>query len=262
MTSFPQMLFEHLLDEGARSTYPNVVRWFTAVANQPEVKKVVGEVKLCAKTPVFNPKHAQKQQHQKGGEKKEDKKKQEPKKKEQKPEKPTGGDSGEDEGPPKPSKNPVANLPAGTFNYDEFKKVYSNEDIQSVALPFFWEKFDPTTDSIWYCEYNYPEELKMTFMSANLIRGMFQRLEKMQKYSFAVMNVYGENNKSTIGGVWVWRGTGLIFDLSPDLQVDYESYTWTKLDPEAPDTRARIAPYFCRSDRCDGKEVAETCVFK
>lgn len=76
------------------------------------------------------------------------------------------------------------------------------------------------------------------------------------------MHVYGENNKSTIGGIWVWRGTGLIFDLSPDLQTDYESYTWTKLDPTSPETKAKVADFFALGEVCDGKSVAETCVFK
>jgi len=255
-----RMLFEHLLDESSRSAYPHLVRWFTTIANQPEVKKVAGEMKLCVKPAVFDPKNAPKPQQQKQEKKKQEPKKQEPKKKEEpkKAEKPKGD---VEEEPPKP-KNPLVTLPAGTFNYDEFKKVYSNEDFKTVALPHFWKTFDPKTDSIWHCEYNYPEELRMTFMSGNLIAGMFQRLEKMLKYGFAVVNVFGDNNKSTISGVWVWRGTGLIFDLSPDLQVDYESYTWTKLDPNCEKAKKMITEYWSRDCDCDGKKIAEGYVFK
>ncbi len=173
------MLFENLLDEAARKPYPHLVRWFTTIANQPEVKKAAGETKLCVKPAVFNPNNAPKPQQQKGEKKQKEqkqpqqKKKQEPKKKEEKPK----GDD-EEEPAPKPSKNPLTLLPAGTFNYDEFKKVFSNNDTTKVAIPFFWEKFDPTTDSIWFCEYKYPEDLRMIFMTENLVRGMFQRLEK------------------------------------------------------------------------------------
>ena len=54
---------------------------------------------------------------------------------------------------------------------DDWKKMYSNNDTVSVALPYFWQNFDPVANSVWYCEYKYPEELKLTFMSSNLIGG-------------------------------------------------------------------------------------------
>jgi elongation factor 1-gamma len=57
------------------------------------------------------------------------------------------------------------------FVMDEWKKVYSNNDTKTVALPYFWEKFDKDNYSVWYCEYKYPEELRLTFMSSNLIGG-------------------------------------------------------------------------------------------
>lgn len=43
---------------------------------------------------------------------------------------------------------------------------------------------------------------------------MFQRLDKMRKYGFASMCLFGTDNDNTISGVWVWRGQGLAFDVS------------------------------------------------
>jgi hypothetical protein len=54
---------------------------------------------------------------------------------------------------------------------DAFKRVYSNEDTATKALPYFWEHFDPVNNSIWYGEYRFPQELTLTFMSSNLISG-------------------------------------------------------------------------------------------
>nr|VZI43938.1 unnamed protein product [Spirometra erinaceieuropaei] len=259
------MLFEHVLDEDALKPYPHFNRWFMTLANQPEVLKVAGAPKLCKKAAVYDPKSHEKQMPKGDGKKgaKAEKAKPQKKEKQQKPkEQDVNLDEEMDEPAPKPSKNPFASLPAGTFDYDTFKRTYCNEDIKSVALPFFWEKFDPKTDSIWYCEYSYPEELRLTFMSANLIQGMFQRLERMAKYAFAVMGVFGENNNSTISGVWVWRGTGLAFELSEDFQIDYESYKWTKLDPEAAETKTLVSEYFLREGDFDGKKPCELAVFK
>ena len=41
--------------------------------------------------------------------------------------------------------------------------------------------------------------------------GMFQRLDRMRKNAFSSMILFGEDNNSTISGVWVWRGHELAF---------------------------------------------------
>ncbi|XP_030880669.1 elongation factor 1-gamma [Leptonychotes weddellii] len=142
------------------------------------------------------------------------------------------------------AKDPFAHLPKSTFVLDEFKRKYSNEDTLSVALPYFWEHFDKDGWSLWYAEYRFPEELTQTFMSCNLITGMFQRLDKLRKNAFASVILFGTNNSSSISGVWVFRGQELAFPLSPDWQVDYESYTWRKLDPGSEETQTLVREYF------------------
>ena len=72
---------------------------------------------------------------------------------------------------------------------------------QDVSMPWFWENFDHENYSIWYCEYMYPDELRLTFMSANLVGGMMQRLDKLRKYAFGSVAVFGSNNNSSISGV-------------------------------------------------------------
>ncbi|KAL4839542.1 hypothetical protein H8958_003777 [Nasalis larvatus] len=131
-----------------------------------------------------------------------------------------------------------------TFVLDECKRKYSNEDTLSVALPYFWEHFDKDGWSLWYSEYRFPEELTQTFMSCNLITGMFQRLDKLRKNAFASVILFGTNNSSSISGVWVFRSQELAFPLSPDWQVDYESYTWRKLDPGSEETQTLVREYF------------------
>ncbi|NWI34427.1 EF1G factor, partial [Sula dactylatra] len=130
------------------------------------------------------------------------------------------------------------------FVLDEFKRKYSNEDTATVALPHFWEHFDKEGWSLWYSEYRFPEELTQTFMSCNLITGMFQRLDKLRKNAFASVILFGTNNDSSISGVWLFRGQELAFPLSPDWQVDYESYTWRKLDSESPECKTLVKEYF------------------
>merc|ERR1711887_303494 len=108
---------------------------------------------------------------------------------------------------PKKEKDPFAGFPKSDFVLDEFKRVYSNEDIKTKAIPFFWENFDPENFSIWLCEYRFPEDLGMTFQSENLITGMYQRLDKLNKNAFASVGLFGKTRSSQIQGIWIWRGS-------------------------------------------------------
>lgn len=167
------------------------------------------------------------------------------------------------------------------FNMEDFKRCYSNEE-ESKSISYFWEKFDPENYSIWFGEYKYPEELTKVFMSCNLITGMFQRLDKMRKQAFASVCLFGEDNNSSISGVWVWRGQdlaftvscflllqwksfycGIIFQLSPDWQIDYESYNWKKVDPKSEETKKLVEQYFSWSgtDK-DGRKFNQGKIFK
>ena len=73
---------------------------------------------------------------------------------------------------------------------------------------------------------------------------MFQRLDKMRKQAFASCCLFGEDNNSTISGVWVWRGQELAFPLSPDWTIDYEVYDWKKLDAKSEETKKLVTQYF------------------
>ena len=97
---------------------------------------------------------------------------------------------------------------------DAFKRVYSNEDTATKAIPYFWEKFDREGWSIWRADYKYNSELTKVFMSSNLVRGWFQRLDRLRKTAFASMLIIGKENDMTIEGVWVMRGQELAFSVS------------------------------------------------
>lgn len=246
-------LYENVLEPSVRAPFGNVNRWFTTILNQPQVLKVVKNFKLVEKAIEFDPKkYAEFQAKVSGGAKPQ--KEQQPKeKKEKKPAQPkkekeaapAAEELDETElalaAEPK-QKDPWETLPKTTFNYDDFKRVYSNED-ESKSLPYLWEKFDPENNSIWFGEYKYNDELTQVFMSCNLIGGMFQRLEKMRKQCLASVCLFGENNNSSISGIWIWRGQDLAFKLSPDWQIDYDCYNWKKLDVSSEETKKLVEQY-------------------
>ena len=96
----------------------------------------------------------------------------------------------EDEPPAeKKSKDPFAHLPPSSMVMDDWKKMYSNNEL-SVSMPYFWEHFNKETMSIWKCEYLYEDELKLTFMSANLIAG---QIIVINSHSGCVLTLFGCN---------------------------------------------------------------------
>merc|ERR1711923_259533 len=163
---------------------------------------------------------------------------------------------------PVKEKDPFAAVPKGNFDMDDFKRFYSNND-EDKSVPYFWEKFDKEHYSIWRCDYKYNDELTMVFMSCNLMGGMFQRLEKLRKNAFASMALFGENNNSTISGIWVWKGHDLVFELSDDWKIDYASYDWTKLDSDSEETKKMVNHYLCwTGNDAGGRAFNQSKIFK
>jgi len=248
-------LYKWVLEPSFRQPYTNVNRWFTTMINQPNVKSVIESFPLCEKMAQFDGK---KFAEMHGKTKPEKKEKHEEKQENRKSPKKEEKEEVLDEPPKERSTDPFSKCPKTSFVFDDWKKQYSNFDVETVALPYFWENFDKENCSIWKCDYKFADELRMTFMTSNLIRGMFQRLDKMRKNSFGSMVVTGVDNNNTIHGLWLWRGQDLAFTLDDNLQIDYESYDWVKLDPNSDETKQMVRKYFVMKEEffekfCDGQ---------
>jgi len=288
------LLFQWIIEPSLREPYPTVTRWFLTLIHQKEFQAVLGnDYKLCEKTAQFDAKkyadisrqeqtpqtqtraknpsqstdETAKGEKKKGQEEKPAKEATKPAKKE----KPTeqneddvgDGDETDDIYANEPKqKDPFADMPKSSFNMDEFKRVYSNEDTAEKAIPYFWKNFDKENCSIWFCEYKYPEDLTQVFMTCNLVSGFFQRLDKLRKHAFGSMCVFGENNNNTVTGIWVWRGHELAFELSSDLRVDYESYSWKKLSVDDEKTKQLVNQYFLWEGEHNGKKFNQGKIFK
>lgn len=59
-------------------------------------------------------------------------------------------------------------MPKSSFDFDDFKRFYSNED-ESKSIPYFWQKFDSENYSIWLSEYKYNHELTKVCKHSHLI---------------------------------------------------------------------------------------------
>jgi elongation factor 1-gamma len=239
-------LYKMVLDAGFRKPFTNLNRWYLTCVNQPEFKSVIGEVVLCEKMMVAKlpPK--------------EDKPKEQPKQQEKPKPKPTTEGADEDE--PAAAKAPKAKsalelLPPSKFDLDEWKRTYSNLDIRKEALPWFWEHYDPEGWSIWFSHYKYNDELKKLFMTNNLVGGFLQRLDKLRKWGFGSLLIFGEEPSLEVSGCWLVRGTVLPEELYDN--PDVEHYTWTKADPKDEATKKLIEAYWAWDGDFGGKVFHE-----
>jgi len=253
--------FKYVLDPEFRAEFNNVTRWFVTMVNQEEVKKVIGEFTICQKRAQFDPKKTELLSINGLN-------------KEVKSEKPKKGCNQVDKEPK--GKDPFASHPKSAFNLEEFKRIYSNEDIGNRAIPYFWKNFDKDNYSIWLMEYKYPEDLGIMFQSENLITGMFQHLDKLNKNAFAIVGLFGKSRNAQIQGIWVWRGQGLVFNLNKNWQADHDGFNWIKLDPSAAYTKNIVDKFFVHKEDIQeyqpsqpdthrkfiGHKLYSACIFK
>ena len=219
--------FNYLFGSEWRKQHPAIVRWFNTVRASDWIKDEYADFKFIDE-PVKPPQATNK---------KKEKKKEAPK---AAPKAATKKEEPKEEAPTesKKPKHPLELLGKPTFVLDEWKRKYSNEDTRPVALPWFWEHYNPEEYSIWKVDYKYNDELTLTFMSNNLVGGFFNRLSASTKYVFGCLVVYGENNNNGITGAVLVRGQDHVpaFDVAPD----WESYNYKKLDPSNPQEKEFI----------------------
>uniref|UniRef100_A0A8C0KJV7 Eukaryotic translation elongation factor 1 gamma n=1 Tax=Canis lupus dingo TaxID=286419 RepID=A0A8C0KJV7_CANLU len=243
-----------VLEPSFRQAFPNTNRWFLTCINQPQFRAVLGEVKLCEKMAQFDAKKFAESQPKKDTPRKEKGSREEKQKPqaERKEEKKAAAPAPEEEmdeceqalaAEPK-AKDPFAHLPKSTFVLDEFKRKYSNEDTLTVALPYFWEHFDKDGWSLWYAEYRFPEELTQTFMSCNLITGPVRNVPTVGQAEEECLcqchPLWNQQQQLHFWSLGLPRPGACL----SDWQVDYESYTWRKLDPGSEETQTLVREYF------------------
>merc|ERR1712098_952640 len=202
-------LYKQVLDPSFRKPFMNVTRWFTTVINQPNAKDVIGSFTLCSKMAEFDAKKfAEFSGKGAGGDKKgkekapKAEKKKEPEKKKEKKEEPAA-----DEIPMEPKKkDPMDALPKGTFDLEEWKRFYSNND-EDPSIAWFWEHFDHENYSIWRGDYKYNDELTMVFKGQELA---FELSEDWQidyaSYDWKKLDSKSDECKAQVAQYWKWEG--------------------------------------------------------
>jgi len=250
-------LYEKVLDPGFRKPFTNVNRWFTTVVNQPNFRAYVPEVKLADKMQVA-PKVAAAEPAKKEETKKEQPKKEQPKKEKKKEEEEEDFDFEEKAEKKKP--NPLDSLPPSKFVMDDWKRVYSNEDTRGKAIPWFWENYDPEGYSVYFGDYKYNNECKKTFMTANLLGGFIQRLDKLRKYGFGSLIIFGDEPNLEITVCFLFRGKEIPAEMVEC--DDSEHYNWRKAETNDPATRELINDFWAWDGSFGGRKFNQGKIFK
>lgn len=155
--------FQFVFDKQWRSEHPNLTRWYETVYHQPIYSAVAGELKFIDEAVKYEP--PKKEKAPKSEKKEQPKAEPQPKQKE-------ADEEEEEDKPAEPkSKHPLDALPKPSLPLDEWKRQFSNcnKKYRAVAMPWFWEHYNPEEYSLWRMDYPLNHELGMTFQSNNLI---------------------------------------------------------------------------------------------
>ncbi|XP_051139639.1 elongation factor 1-gamma 2-like [Andrographis paniculata] len=248
-----------ILTKSFTSEFPNVERYFWTIINQPNFKKIWGDVIQAESVPpVASKKPAQVKEPATKSKPKEEKKK-EAKKEEAKPKEVI-----EEEEAPKPkAKNPLDLLPPSKMILDEWKRLYSNTktNFREVAIKGFWDMYDPEGYSLWFCEYKYNDENTVSFVTLNKVSGFLQRMDLARKYAFGKMLIIGSEPPFKVKGLWLFRGAE-IPQFVLDECYDMELYEWSKVDISDEAQKERVNQMIEDAEPFEGAPLLDAKCFK
>lgn len=245
---------KNILTKSFTSEFPHVERYFWTMANQPNFKKVLGEVEQATSIPPV-------QSGKKPAQPKESKPKPEPKK-EVKKEAPKPAEEEEEAPKPKP-KNPLDLLPPSKMILDDWKRLYSNTktNFREVAIKGFWDMYDPEGYSLWFCDYKYQDENTVSFVTLNKVGGFLQRMDLARKYAFGKMLIIGSEPPFKVKGLWLFRGSE-IPQFIIDECYDMELFEWTKVDITDEAQKERVNQMIEDFEPFEGETLLDAKCFK
>jgi len=245
--------FNRILTKSFTSEFPHVERYFWTMVNQPNFKKVIGEVKQVEAVPAVQKKVGAPAKETKP---KEAKPKEAPK--------PKVAEPVEEEEAPKPkAKNPLDLLPPSKMILDEWKRLYSNTktNFREVAIKGFWDMYDPEGYSLWFCDYKYNDENTVSFVTMNKVGVFLQRMDLARKYAFGKMLVIGANPPYKVKGLWLFRGKE-IPQFVMDECYDMELYEWSKADLSDEAQKERVNQMIEDMEPFEGEPLLDAKCFK
>jgi elongation factor 1-gamma len=247
--------FKSVMTKSFTSEFPHVERYFWTLVNQPNFKKIWGDVEQPESVP---PVASTKPAHPKEPAKPKPKEYKDVKKEETKPK-----EAVEEEAPKPKPKNPLDLLPPSKMILDEWKRLYSNtkSNFREVAIKGFWDMFDPEGYSLWFCGYKYNDENTVSFVTLNKVSGFLQRMDLARKYAFGKMLVIGSEAPYKVKGLWLFRGKE-IPQFVLDECYDMELYDWTKVDINDGAQKERVNQMIEDAEPFEGEPLLDAKCFK
>jgi elongation factor 1-gamma len=248
--------FTMLMPKSFTKDFPHVERYFWTLVNQPNFKKVLGDVKQAESTiPVPSKKPAQPKEAAKPKAPKKEEAKEAPK--------PKPASEAEEEAPKPKPKNALDLLPPSTMVLDDWKRLYSNtkSNFREVAIKGFWDMYDPEGYSLWFCDYKYNDENTVSFVTMNKVGGFLQRMDLARKYAFGKMLIIGAEAPFKVKGLWLFRGTE-IPEFVMNECYDMELYDWKKVDISDEAQKERVNQMIEDHEPFEGEALLDAKCFK
>jgi serine/threonine protein kinase len=156
------------------------------------------------------------------------------------------------------AQKPKKTTEASNFDLDVWKREYASKDTRYGSSKWLFENFNKEGYTMWFSKYKYNNELTKVFMTSNLVRGWFQRMEdaSCRKYgAFGIALILGAENSHEIHSFWIFRGTGTELPACVKKVEDTELMDWRQIaDIDA--EKELITDFLC----WEGKALPKPCL--
>lgn len=234
-------LYTMVLDPAFREAFANVTEYFTRLVQLPHFQAVLGETHLCqemkvapsASSPLLHSGLDADPRTKTASEKRS---------------KAAAAIS--------PNKTACCSSPSAESNQSQFdirkwKELYFGaEDVQKQAIPHFWDMFDPSHWSIWWCEYKFNDDLEKLIMTQNVINGFAHQLHDMSEHLFGVLLVFGDEPHLEIAGCFLIRGHHVLERMS---RLDL---IWKRANTEDASEKQLVEEYLSCSGTFNGRKYS------
>ncbi|GAA0157873.1 hypothetical protein LIER_15041 [Lithospermum erythrorhizon] len=241
--------FRKIMTKNFTAEFPHVERYFWTMVNQPNFKRVIGELKQAESVPPVQSKKPQPKEVAKPTAKEEPK--------------PQETVAAEEEAPKPKPKNPLDLLPPSKMILDEWKRLYSNtkSNFREVAIKGFWDMYDPEGYSLWFCDYKYNDENTVSFVTLNKVGGFLQRMDLARKYAFGKMLIIGSEPPFKVKGLWLFRGKEVPKFIMDEV-YDMELYDWKEADINDEEQKELVNQMIEDHEPFEGEALLDAKCFK
>ena len=143
-----------------------------------------------------------------------------------------------------------------SFSMNTWKRLYLNNSIKDVVIPWFWNHFDDVNYSFWFSRNKYEHREPPFFKVCNSVTGWMQRVEDLSSEAFASICIFNERPPYIVEAFWIFKGKDIPSKMTKS--VDFCLHNWERAGRK---DRKKIDEFLAREGDFDGRTLVASKIF-